>query len=80
MVEIKPFVLHMFPAEEAYLCPVRALADWLAASRITSGYVFRKMTSDGRPVANDTAMVSLHNLLCFSPPSHTDMYPLHTDI
>ncbi|KAK7033787.1 hypothetical protein R3P38DRAFT_3498502 [Favolaschia claudopus] len=33
--EIKPFVLHEFPPEQAHLCPVRALTAWLACARIT---------------------------------------------
>ncbi|KAF8179760.1 DNA breaking-rejoining enzyme [Mycena galopus ATCC 62051] len=31
--EIKPFVLHEFPEEQAHLCPVRALTAWLASDR-----------------------------------------------
>ncbi|KAK6969681.1 hypothetical protein R3P38DRAFT_2587439, partial [Favolaschia claudopus] len=42
--EIKPFVLHEFPPEQAHLCPVRALSAWLACSRITKGYLFPTIT------------------------------------
>ncbi|KAF8813273.1 hypothetical protein BYT27DRAFT_7084934, partial [Phlegmacium glaucopus] len=35
--DIKPFVLHMLLEEEASLCPICALADWISASSITSG-------------------------------------------
>ncbi|KAF8814125.1 hypothetical protein BYT27DRAFT_7250346 [Phlegmacium glaucopus] len=56
--DIKPFVLHMLLEEEAYLCPVRALADWISASSITSGYVFWRMATGDRPVANNTPMTS----------------------
>ncbi|KDR69978.1 hypothetical protein GALMADRAFT_76806 [Galerina marginata CBS 339.88] len=48
----------MLPDEEAYLCPVRAMADWIAASHITSGYVFRRMASGDRPSANNSPMTS----------------------
>ncbi|KDR69545.1 hypothetical protein GALMADRAFT_77349 [Galerina marginata CBS 339.88] len=56
--EIKPFVLYALPEEEAYLCPVRAMADWISASGITSGYLFRRMASGDRPSANDSPMTS----------------------
>jgi len=46
--EIKPFVLHALPAEEAHLCPIRALAEWLEASNIKQGYLFRKISSGDR--------------------------------
>jgi|SRR5882757_9166977 len=59
-IEIKPFVLHLMPEEEAYLCPVRALADWISASGITSGYLFRRMASGDRPSARDSPMVSTY--------------------
>jgi hypothetical protein len=55
--DVKPFVLHMLPEEEAYLCPVRAFADWISASRIASGYVFRRMAAGDRPVANNLPTV-----------------------
>ncbi|KAK7053588.1 DNA breaking-rejoining enzyme [Favolaschia claudopus] len=42
--EIKPFVLHEFPPEQAHLCPVRALTAWLACARITQGYLFPTIT------------------------------------
>ncbi|KAF8802224.1 hypothetical protein BYT27DRAFT_7244876 [Phlegmacium glaucopus] len=56
--DIKPFVLHMLLEEEAYLCPVCALADWISASSITSGYIFQRMAAGDRPVANNTPMTS----------------------
>ncbi|KAF9471373.1 hypothetical protein BDN70DRAFT_909371 [Pholiota conissans] len=55
MAGILPFVLHPIPIEDAHLCPVRALCEWLHASRISSGYVFRKMTSGDRPSAEETS-------------------------
>ena len=57
VADIKPFVLHMLPEEEAYLCPVQAFTDWISASCITSGYVFRRMAAGDRPVANNLPMV-----------------------
>lgn len=61
-LDIKPFYLHLLPEEEAHLCPVRALADWFSVSRITTGYVFRKMASGDRPVEANTPMVSKLNI------------------
>ncbi|KAJ7364270.1 hypothetical protein DFH08DRAFT_910497 [Mycena albidolilacea] len=42
--EIKPFILHQMPEDQAHLCPVRALMTWLACSRITKGYLFPTIT------------------------------------
>ncbi|KAF8815091.1 hypothetical protein BYT27DRAFT_7216811 [Phlegmacium glaucopus] len=68
--DIKPFILHLLPEEEAYLCPVHALADWISASGITSGYLFRRMAASDCPSARDSPMTSeqfleifRHNLL-----------------
>lgn len=47
------------PEEEAYLCPVRAMAEWINASEITSGYVFRRMASGDRASQRDSPMVSI---------------------
>lgn len=58
-IDIKPFVLHVMPEEEAYLCPVRAMAEWINASEITSGYVFRRMASGDRASQRDSPMVSI---------------------
>ncbi|CAA7260796.1 unnamed protein product [Cyclocybe aegerita] len=55
---IEPFVLHALHEEEAHLCPVRALAEWIDASKITSGYIFRKIVMDDRPSAQDIPMTS----------------------
>src|ERR1700679_2661447 len=57
-LDIKPFVLHLLPEEEAYLCPVCALADWISASGITSVYLFRRIAAGDRPSARDSPMVS----------------------
>ncbi|KAF7341459.1 DNA breaking-rejoining enzyme [Mycena venus] len=42
--EIKPFVLHELPEDQAHVCPVRALTAWLACSRIDKGYLFPTIT------------------------------------
>jgi len=43
------------------LCPVRAMAQWIKASEVTSGFLFRKFTAQDRPSAHDdAAMVSPH--------------------
>ncbi|KAF9472357.1 hypothetical protein BDN70DRAFT_938255 [Pholiota conissans] len=56
---IKPFVLYALDEDEAYLCPVRALGEWIKASKITSGFLFRKLASGDRPSAHgDAAMTS----------------------
>jgi hypothetical protein len=54
---IKPFYLYELPEHEAHLCPVRALAAWIAATKITSGYLFRRMATGDRPRQDDTPMV-----------------------
>jgi integrase len=64
-IEIKPFVLHLLPEEEAYLCPVRALADWISASGITHGYLFRRMAARDRPSARDSPMASTDTLTIY---------------
>lgn len=43
-LEIKLFVLHKFPEEQAHLCPVRALTAWIACLRHTKGYLFPTIT------------------------------------
>jgi hypothetical protein len=54
---IKPFHLHQRPEEEDYMCPVRALAEWIHISGITSGYLFRRFESD-RVNTENVAIVS----------------------
>ncbi|KAH9479416.1 hypothetical protein JR316_0008006 [Psilocybe cubensis] len=56
--EIKPFVLHILSDDEAYLCPVRAVSEWINASKINTGYLFRRMASGDRPVSNNSPMTS----------------------
>ncbi|KAG2363600.1 hypothetical protein BDR07DRAFT_1483459 [Suillus spraguei] len=43
--DIKPFHLWVLPLDEAHICPARALAAWLRESKLTSGYLFRKVAS-----------------------------------
>jgi hypothetical protein len=57
--DIKPFHLHLQLDNEAYLCPVRALADWLSVSEIKEGYLFRQMDVSDR--VTEKPMVSLHH-------------------
>ncbi|KAL1671892.1 DNA breaking-rejoining enzyme [Schizophyllum commune] len=45
-----PFVLWWLESDEAHLCPVRALAEWLDASGIKKGYLFPKLTSEGSEI------------------------------
>jgi len=56
-----PFVLHLLPNEEAHLCPVRALAEWLGETNITTGYLFPKIASGDRVAINDN-----HPMVCTS--------------
>ncbi|KAH9009297.1 hypothetical protein EDB85DRAFT_1881694 [Lactarius pseudohatsudake] len=54
---IKPFVLHKLPDPMAHLCPVWAYAEWIKASRISDGYVFRRLGSGDRISENNQPMV-----------------------
>jgi hypothetical protein len=47
----------MLSEEEAHLCPVRALGDWLAASKINRGFIFRKIVSGDRIAEVNRPMV-----------------------
>ncbi|KAF8871192.1 hypothetical protein CPB84DRAFT_1818238 [Gymnopilus junonius] len=55
---IKPFRIYPLPWDEAHLCPVHALGEWMKASKITSGYIFQKIASGDRPDADDKPMTS----------------------
>lgn len=56
---VKPFYLYPLPEEEAHLCPIRALSEWISASEITSGNLFRKFASNDRPSSKEnSSMVS----------------------
>ena len=75
--EIKPFHLYLLPEEEAHLCPVRALAEWLLASQIQRGFLFRKMYAGDRiaDLEQNTPMVSQH-----TAKTDLDAHPSATDL
>ncbi|KAF8806932.1 hypothetical protein BYT27DRAFT_7224030 [Phlegmacium glaucopus] len=62
--DIKPFVLYPLGPEETYMCPVCALADWIHASKITSGTLFCQLAA-GRPAERDSAVTSAQFLEMF---------------
>ena len=63
MPDVQPFYVYPLDEEEAHLCPVRAMAQWIKASEVTSGFLFRRFTAQDRPSAHeDAAMVSRHKL------------------
>ena len=65
--DVQPFYIYPLDEVEAHLCPVRAMAQWIKASKVTSGFLFRKFTAQDRPSAHeDAAMVSLDH-------THTSM-------
>lgn len=39
------FYLWVLPSNEAHICPAWALAAWLQESKLTTGYLFRKVVS-----------------------------------
>ncbi|KAK0213646.1 hypothetical protein IW262DRAFT_1279888 [Armillaria fumosa] len=47
---IPPYILRELPAHMAHLCPVRAIAEWLSATWISHGYIFRKMDRRDHPI------------------------------
>jgi len=59
--DIKPFVLHEMPESMAHLCPVRAYAEWIKVSEITSGFVFRKIASGDRVSGDNKQMACPFN-------------------
>ena len=53
-----------------YLCPVQAYGDWVEASNITVGYVFRRLASGDRISENNQPMVpnsDKHSLSSVTP-------------
>ena len=50
--------------DQAHLCPIRALAEWVQVSDINRGYLFRRMWSGDRiaDLDKNTPMVSLQNV------------------
>jgi hypothetical protein len=60
MTDIKPFYLHELVADQAHLCPVWALADWINISQVKTGHLFCRIWSDdrGADLDKDNVMVS----------------------
>ncbi|KAF7308877.1 DNA breaking-rejoining enzyme [Mycena kentingensis (nom. inval.)] len=56
--DIKPFVLHEMPEQDAHLCPVRALSSWLHCSQITDQYLFPNVTMRDQISDSKTPMKS----------------------
>jgi len=46
------------PERDAHLCPVRAVADWIRESKITKGYLFRRIASGDRVAEKNAPMTS----------------------
>lgn len=65
LIDIKPFYLWALPEQEAYLCPVRALAEWIHESKIKRGYIFRKMNKYDQPASEENAAM-VRGILCSS--------------
>ena len=61
MTDVKLFYLHELAADQAHLCPVRALADWINVSKVKTGHLFRRIWSGDRvaDLDKDNAMVSI---------------------
>jgi hypothetical protein len=59
--DVQPFYIYPLDEEEAHMCPVRAMAQWIKASKITSGFLFRKFTAQDRPSAHEDAAMVSHN-------------------
>jgi hypothetical protein len=65
MTDVKPFYLHELAADQAHLCPVWALADWINISKVKTGHLFCRIWSGDRvaDLDKDNAMVSrLHRI------------------
>jgi hypothetical protein len=59
---VKPFYLPYLPDDHAHLCSVHAIAEWVKASGISSGYLFCKLSSD-RVLLDDIPMVTVFRFL-----------------
>ncbi|KAJ7602151.1 hypothetical protein FB45DRAFT_761277 [Roridomyces roridus] len=60
---VQPFYLYLLPEPLAYLCPVRALAEWLevlGAAGVDEGYLFRKIGAGDRISVNNEHMVRVN--------------------
>ncbi len=63
--DIKPFFLHrIHDPDKEHLCVVRAFADYVNATQIASGFLFRKLDVHDRVIMQNEPMVSV--------PSHLD--------
>jgi len=56
--EIKPFFLHFMHESDAYMCPVRALSEWIAVCGFETGYLFRRIFSGDRVDQTNHSMSS----------------------
>jgi hypothetical protein len=55
-IEIKPF--HLFHnSKERHLDPTHSILCWIHESRITEGYLFRRISADDRLTAEDKPLV-----------------------
>ncbi|KIJ63936.1 hypothetical protein HYDPIDRAFT_91393, partial [Hydnomerulius pinastri MD-312] len=67
--QIKPFILYPLSDSEAHLCPLRAYAEWIKCSEITTGYVFRRIASgdrvshENKPIAAEAFLEMFRNNL-----------------
>lgn len=58
MSGVKPFYLYMLPLEQAHMCPVRALVEWMAVCKFnTSSYIFRRILKGDQVSREDSPMV-----------------------
>jgi hypothetical protein len=55
--DIKPFYLHRMHESNAYMCPVRALSDWVVECGYAKGYLFRRIYSGDRVSSSDRPVV-----------------------
>ena len=64
----------MLAEDEAHLCPIRALAEWVQVSGINKGYLFRRIWSGDRVADLDknTPMVSLILISSLCPQAEYD--------
>ena len=64
----------MLAEDEAHLCPIRALAEWVQVSGINKGCLFRRIWSGDRVADLDknTPMVSAHKSLTLLVDTGTD--------
>jgi len=58
-LDIKPFFLHQLSEAKQHLCPVTALAEWLAYSKIEWGPLFPKMNKHEQILQNQNQSMSM---------------------